>query len=95
LLRGVNCFVLPSLNKDNCFIISCSIQIYLFIFLKASKAAGKAQDIRKMMNTFTLQMGYPVVTITKSSKQDIYNAVQDRFLYLKDPNANYSGSPFE
>ena len=47
------------------------------------------------MNTFTLQMGYPVVTIAESSKPNSYEATQDRFLYYKDPSANLSASPFK
>ena len=68
--------------------------IYVTRFL-SFQAAGKDFDIGKMMNTFTLQMGYPVVSITKSSsKPGTYQAKQDRFLYYKDPTANYSTSPY-
>ena len=57
------------------------------------QAAGNS-TVKNMMNTFTKQMGYPVVTITKSSKPNTYLATQDRFLYYRDPKANYSSSPY-
>ena len=52
-------------------------------------------NVGNIMNTFTLQMGYPVVTIATSSKPNTYEATQDRFLYYKDPSANDSSSPYE
>ncbi|PFX22347.1 Thyrotropin-releasing hormone-degrading ectoenzyme [Stylophora pistillata] len=61
---------------------------------KASKAAGKTMDVGKLMNTFTLQMGYPVVTITSTDAPNTYQATQNRFLYYKDPKGNYSSSPY-
>ncbi|KAM7449822.1 hypothetical protein ABFA07_002475 [Porites harrisoni] len=57
------------------------------------KAAGKS-TVKNMMDTFTKQMGYPVVTITKSNKPNTFLATQDRFLYYRDPKANYSSSPY-
>jgi len=62
---------------------------------EASTAAGKRTNVRDIMNTFTLQMGYPVVTIAASGKPNTYEATQDRFLYYKDPSANYSTSPYD
>lgn len=64
-------------------------------FSKANKAAGKKMDVGKIMNTFTLQMGYPVVTITATETPNTYQATQDRFLYYKDPKANYSSSQYK
>lgn len=61
---------------------------------EANKAAGKTMDVGKIMNTFTLQMGYPVVTITATETPNTYQATQDRFLYYKDPKANYSSSQY-
>ena len=46
------------------------------------------------MDTWTLQMGYPVVTVKKSGGK--YEVTQERFLY--DKNANESlkyKSPYE
>lgn len=62
---------------------------------EAIQAAGKTTDIRKMMNTFILQMGYPVVTVTKSSKSNTYVASQSRFLYYQPPTTQKRsvGSP--
>lgn len=57
------------------------------------QAAGKL-TVKNMMDTFTKQMGYPVVTITKSNKSNTYLATQDRFLYYRDPKANYISSPY-
>ena len=48
-----------------------------------------------MMDTWTLQMGYPVVNI-RHSGGDQYLVSQERFLY--DPNTNVTSkyqSPFE
>ncbi|KAK2565369.1 Glutamyl aminopeptidase [Acropora cervicornis] len=62
---------------------------------EAIQAAGKTTNIRKMMNTFILQMGYPVVTVTKSSKPNTYVASQSRFLYYQPPTTQKRsvGSP--
>lgn len=62
---------------------------------EASTAAGIGMNVGNIMNTFTLQMGYPVVTIAASSKPNTYEATQDRFLYYKDPSANDSSSPYD
>ncbi|XP_068743782.1 glutamyl aminopeptidase-like [Montipora capricornis] len=61
---------------------------------EASQVAGKTTDVRKIMNTFTLQMGYPVVTITKSDKRpDTYLASQARFLYYRQSMQKRTASP--
>jgi len=41
-------------------------------------------EIKDMMDTWTLQMGYPVVTVRWSGSQ--ISATQDRFLYLSHGN---------
>lgn len=79
LLRIVESF-------DSYSVLDFAIILFHVSFLKAIQAAGKTTDIRKMMNTFILQMGYPVVTITKSiTKPDTYVASQSRFLYYQPP----------
>ena len=78
LLRIVESF-------DSYSVLDFAIILFHVSFLKAIQAAGKTTDIRKMMNTFILQMGYPVVTITKSSKLNTYVASQSRFLYYQPP----------
>lgn len=42
------------------------------------------------MDTFTIQMGYPVLTATYDAKSRNYTLTQKRF--LKDPNAVYDSN---
>ncbi|KAL9985945.1 hypothetical protein ACROYT_G008402 [Oculina patagonica] len=46
---------------------------------------GRCVDVKHMMNTWTLQMGYPIVDIRYSSA-DKYFISQERFLYYTDAN---------
>ncbi|XP_022795785.1 glutamyl aminopeptidase-like [Stylophora pistillata] len=55
---------------------------------------GKCVSVKQMMDTWTLQMGYPVLNIKKQSSNK-YQVSQERFLY--DRNSNISSkytSPF-
>lgn len=55
---------------------------------------GGCKSVKQMMDTWTLQMGYPVLTFTKKSG-NTYTVSQERFLY--DRNANVTTkytSPF-
>lgn len=55
---------------------------------------GSAFDVCEMMDTFTQQMGYPVLNAKYDSASDTYTLTQKRF--LKDPNATYdSNVPFK
>ncbi|XP_028401179.1 glutamyl aminopeptidase-like [Dendronephthya gigantea] len=56
----------------------------------ASKAAGKYIDVAEVMDTWTLQMGYPVVSVSEVGGDIILT--QQRF--LADPNANQSNTKF-
>ncbi|CAG9829478.1 unnamed protein product [Diabrotica balteata] len=47
---------------------------------------GNKFDVTEMMDTFTLQMGYPILDVAISG--DTYTLTQKRF--LKDPNASYN-----
>ncbi|XP_028152016.2 glutamyl aminopeptidase isoform X2 [Diabrotica virgifera virgifera] len=47
---------------------------------------GNKLDVTEMMDTFTLQMGYPILDVAISG--DTYTLTQKRF--LKDPNAVYN-----
>lgn len=49
---------------------------------------GNTLDVAQMMDTFTIQMGYPILTVTVSG--NTYTLTQKRF--LKDPKANYDPS---
>ena len=52
-------------------------------------------DVKHMMDTWTLQMGYPVVEVRRSSG-DQYLVSQERFLYYTDANTTSKyQSPFE
>jgi len=53
-------------------------------YQKADDSAAKNVEIEEVMNTWTLQMGYPVVTVTKSGNQ--ISATQQRFLYHSQGN---------
>ncbi|XP_057652415.1 glutamyl aminopeptidase-like isoform X2 [Diorhabda carinulata] len=47
---------------------------------------GNKLDVAEMLETFTVQMGYPILNVTVSG--DIYTLTQKRFLI--DPNATYN-----
>jgi len=47
-------------------------------------AAGDSIEIKAMMDTWTLQMGYPVVTVRQTGSQ--ISASQQRFLYNAEGN---------
>ncbi|CAG9823833.1 unnamed protein product [Phaedon cochleariae] len=49
---------------------------------------GNKLDVAQMMETFTVQMGYPILTATVSGNE--YTFTQKRF--LKDPNATFDES---
>ncbi|KAJ8979934.1 hypothetical protein NQ317_003676 [Molorchus minor] len=49
---------------------------------------GDTFDVAEMMDTFTAQMGYPLLTV--SADGDNYTLTQSRF--LKDPKASYNSS---
>lgn len=49
---------------------------------------GNMLDVAQMMDTFTIQMGYPILTVTVSG--NTYTLTQKRF--LKDPNASFNAS---
>ena len=56
----------------------------------ASKADGKFINVSDVMDTWTLQMGFPVVNVTEDSSAIILT--QQRF--LADPDANQSNTKF-
>lgn len=49
---------------------------------------GTTLDVAQLMDTFTVQMGYPVLTVTVNG--DSYTLTQKRF--LKDPDATYDST---
>lgn len=52
------------------------------------EVVGNTLDVAQLMETFTVQMGYPVLTVSISGNN--YTLTQKRF--LKDPNAIYNAS---
>lgn len=64
--------------------------LYFFLFvLKALKKIGKFVNIQEVMDQWTLQMGYPVITIKRNENTDsIIGISQDHFVYDldKDPS---------
>lgn len=54
-------------------------------FLKALKRVGKSVNIREVMDQWTLQMGYPVITILGNETTDNVIVIsQERFVYDSD-----------
>lgn len=49
---------------------------------------GNTLNVAEMMETFTVQMGYPILTVALSG--NTYTLTQKRF--LKDPDAKYNTS---
>ena len=52
------------------------------------QSAGRDIDVREMMDRWTLQMGYPVVTIVRSESDELLNSdiiiSQEHFLYSQE-----------
>ena len=74
------------------FTFACA---YYCIF-KQSEADGNAIDVKEVMDTWTLQMNYPVITIKKPQPgHSQAQVIQERFLYDSDANitSKYT-SPF-
>lgn len=56
-----------------------------FFFVQAMRSEGRDIDIGDMMDRWTLQMGYPVVTISKNQSEQLpthhITVSQEHFLY--------------
>ena len=61
----------------------------LSLLSQQSAVEGKVIDVESIMDTWTLQMNYPVITIKKPASGNMAEVVQERFLY----NANAKGPP--
>lgn len=65
---------------------------YIFCFVQAMRSEGRDIDIGGMMDRWTLQMGYPVVTISKNQSEQLpthYITVsQEHFLYGQEVRNN-------
>ncbi|KAJ6651464.1 hypothetical protein lerEdw1_021037, partial [Lerista edwardsae] len=65
---------------------------YLFVVLKALKKVGKFVNIQEVMDQWTLQMGYPVITIMgNETAENVVGISQEHFIYdlnvkFKDPD---------
>lgn len=59
--------------------------MYCFVYLKESCTQGSCKRVKQMMDTWTLQMGYPVLNI-KNKGNNKYEVFQERFLYDRDAN---------
>lgn len=56
-----------------------------FFFFKALKRVGKSVNIQEVMDQWTLQMGYPVITILGNETTDNTIVIsQERFVYDSD-----------
>lgn len=58
--------------------------------IKASNQEGLDIDVAEVMNTWTLQMGFPVVNVSEESG----NIVLKQQRFLSDPSANQSATKF-
>lgn len=67
----------------------------LLKLFQQAKADGKPVNVAEIMDTWILQMGYPVVTVTRSLDGATANVTQSRFLRdpLQNPSTKYT-SPF-
>ncbi|XP_033120518.1 aminopeptidase N-like [Anneissia japonica] len=71
------------------FAYSNAVNDDLWIYLTAAaKEDGKDIDVKKIMETWILQMGFPSVNITRSYNDDTFTASQRHFLI--DPVANFT-----
>jgi len=61
------------------------IAIKVNVCFQESCVQGRCVDVKHMMNTWTLQMGYPIVDI-RYSRDDTYIITQERFLYYTGAN---------
>uniref|UniRef100_A0A3B5LY67 Aminopeptidase n=1 Tax=Xiphophorus couchianus TaxID=32473 RepID=A0A3B5LY67_9TELE len=64
------------------------------LFLEAMRSEGRDIDIGEMMDRWTLQMGYPVVTISKNQSEQLsthyIKVTQEHFLYGEEVRNNLS-----
>ena len=70
--------------------LKVQLKLHTQRIFKASKAAGQNIDVAEVMDTWTLQMGFPVINVTEDNGQIVLT--QQRFLV--DPNANQSDTKF-
>ena len=54
---------------------------------KQARAEGKDVDVKEVMDTWTRQMGYPVVSLSRDGAK--VKATQERFLY--NPRSTHKG----
>jgi len=60
--------------------------MHMFMKYQKEEASAKNVEIEEVMDTWTLQMGYPVVTVTQNG--DRISATQQRFLF--HPQSNFT-----
>ena len=65
------------------FVLFCFV-LFCFVF-KESCVQGSCKRVKQMMDTWTLQMGYPVLSI-KEKGNGKFEVSQERFLYDRDAN---------
>jgi len=82
-------------QKKQFYILDCgSASTYpnFSFFLKALKRVGKSVNIQEVMDQWTLQMGYPVITILGNETTDNVIVIsQERFVYDSDTKTKDSG----
>ena len=59
-----------------------------------SSASKKGVDVEEMMNTWTLQMGYPLITVSKAEEEGGWVLTQSRFLTASHLNTSHQVSRF-
>lgn len=74
--------------------VSCSV-VYC---VQAMQSEGKDINIKEVMDGWTLQMGYPVVTISKNESLDnLVTINQEHFIYdmeAKSHNPDFSNNRY-
>lgn len=64
----------------------------LVLLLQAMRSEGRDIDVGDMMDRWTLQMGYPVVTISKNQSEQLpthsISVSQEHFLYGEEVRRN-------
>lgn len=84
LFARSSCFIIFPLNKNIEWRLLSLQQAY-------NDLVGGPLDIADIMDTWTKQMGFPVVNV----ERDMNDLVLNQDWFLVDPNANRSAAPFE
>ena len=74
--------------------IKNDIQWFIFILLQQAKLDGKDLDVPEIMNTWLLQMGYPVVSVNRVINKAEISQKHYLMDYTQTPSSKYP-SPYQ